>query len=389
MIDIADGNQIRLQTSHRSGHGFSNWQRSLLGGLICALPVIVFGLLILAFAPPYIVRLAYAGFVALVVVVGLQIFMGNSLGVNFSHTVFVAIGAYSVAILSTPTVMKKLIIPNAPFGLANLAIHPLLAALAGIVIVALIAFLTGLVIMRITGIGADILTLCMQIVAHSIFIHWTDLFKGYQAFYGIPTILNLQWAIVIAVVAIIVARLFKDSPWGVQLRAAAENHLAARSSGVNVALRRLLAWILSAVICGGAGMMFAFYVGTITARSFYFSYVFLTIAMLILGGMRTVSGAVVGVFVIEFGIEIIRMLENGPQILGFRLPTMYGLSGLALGGVIVICMAFRPSGVMGNVEFDDIFFRLIGRLKKKGLKYYDPRKVLLRGNQKKECSITR
>jgi len=364
MKNIADGNQKQRQITHRSDHGFSNWPRSLLGGMICALPAIVFGLLILAFAPNYLIRLTYAGFVALVVVVGLQVFMGNSLGVNFSHTVFVALGAYSVAILSTPIMMKKLIIPNAPFGLANFTIHPFFATLAGIVIIALIAFLTGLVIMRVTGIGADILTLCMQIIAHSIFIHWTDLFKGYQAFFGIPSILNLPWAIVIATVAIIGARLYKDSPWGVQLRASAENHLAARSSGVNVSLRRLSAWILSAIICGIAGMMFAFYVGTITARAFYFSYVFLTIAMLILGGMRTVSGAVVGVFVIEFGIEIIRMLENGPQILGIKLPTMYGLSGLALGVVIVICMAFRPSGVMGNAEFDDILFRLVRRFKK-------------------------
>ena len=343
--------------------GFANWKRSLLGAVICSLPVVVFGLLILAFAPPYLIRMAYAGFVALVVVVGLQVFMGNSLGVNFGHTVFMALGAYSVAILSTPLAMKKLIIPNAPFGLANLVIHPFFATIAGFCIIALLAFLSGLIIMRISGIGADILTLCMQIIAHSIFIHWTDLFKGYQAFYGIPSVLNLQWAILISVLVIIIARMFKDSPWGVQLRASAENRLAARSSGVNVSFRRLIAWILSALICGGAGMMYAFYVGAISARSFYFSYVFLTIAMLILGGMRTISGAVVGVFIIQFGIEMIRMLENGPQLFGFKMPTMYGLSGLALGVVIVTCMAFRPSGVMGNKEFDEMLFKFFGKNK--------------------------
>ena len=116
---------------------------------------------------------------------------------------------------------------------------------------------------------------------------------------------------------------------------------------------------MKTMITGCSGL-----VGTFTARSFYFNYVFLTIAMLILGGMRTVSGAIVGTFVIQAGTEIIRMIENGPQLFGFTLPTMYGLSGLALGGIIVICMTFRPTGVMGNVELDGIFFRLIHRLKK-------------------------
>ncbi|RLD65220.1 MAG: hypothetical protein DRI98_14885, partial [Bacteroidetes bacterium] len=65
MINTADSNQKRRQAKHRSDDGFSNWQRSLLGGAICALPAIVFGLLIIAFAPPYLIRLTYAGFVAL------------------------------------------------------------------------------------------------------------------------------------------------------------------------------------------------------------------------------------------------------------------------------------------------------------------------------------
>ena len=315
MLNSVDNSTNSMKTKSNKIIGFSNWKRSLLGGFVCTLPPTVFGSLILAFAPPYLVRLTYSGFVAMVAVVGLQIFMGNIRGVNFGHTIFMAIGAYSVAILSTPIMMKRLIIPDAPLGLSEIVINPLLATFVGIMIVAVIAFITGLVVMRITGIGGDILTLCMQIVAHSIFIHWTDLFKGYQGFYGIPNIMNLKWAIVVALIIIIIARLFKDSPWGVQLRAAGENLLAARSCGVNFSKRRLFAWIISAMISGIAGMMFAFYMGTITARSFYFSYVFLTIAMLILGGMRTVSGAIVGVFMLEFGIELIHMIEKWTHII--------------------------------------------------------------------------
>jgi branched-chain amino acid transport system permease protein len=330
--------------------------RAVLGGVVTAAPMLLLGFFILLFAEPWIVRLAYAAVVAIVVVVGLQVYVGNAGGVNFAHTVFVAIGAYAAAILSTPVTMKAIVIPNAPFGLATFSINPAFAALAGLGLVAIAALITGVLVVRLSGTAADILTLCLQIIAHGIFITWNDLFKGSQAFFGIPQVMSLPGALLVATVVIIIARLFRDSPAGVQLRASAENLMAARCFGVKVKRLRLAAWVLSALICGAGGMLFAFFIGTISAKSFYFSYVFLTLAMLILGGMRTVSGAVVGVLIVEIGIELIRNLENGPSLLGIQLPTMFGLSGLALGAVIVACMVFRPTGIMGTRELDEWLF---------------------------------
>ena len=82
-------------------------QRSLLGGLVTALPVLAIGLLILNFAPNYYTFLALGAFVNLIVVVGLQVFMGNSNIANLGHSAFVGVGAYGVAILATPMAMKK------------------------------------------------------------------------------------------------------------------------------------------------------------------------------------------------------------------------------------------------------------------------------------------
>jgi branched-chain amino acid transport system permease protein len=333
-------------------------RRSILGGLLSALPLLVICLALLVFGEQWMVRVAYAGVVAVIVVVGLQIQMGNAGGVTFSHTVFVAIGAYAVAILSVPIEVKKLLIPHAPLGLAQLSLHPTVAVLVGLVVVLVVALITGLIIVRVSGIAADILTLCLQIIAHSIFIYWTSLFRGTQAFYGIPQFMTLPAALAIALAVIVCARLFRDSPWGVQLRASSENLLAARCFAVNIVRLRLIAWVLSALVCSIGGMIFAFFIGAINAQSFYFPYVFLTVAMLILGGMRSVSGAVVGVMIISIGIELIRNLENGPMFFGFQMPTLYGLSGLSLGAVIVLFMMLRPSGIMGTREFDDILFPL-------------------------------
>jgi branched-chain amino acid transport system permease protein len=127
--------------------------------------------------------------------------------------------------------------------------------------------------------------------------------------------------------------------------------------GVNIRRLRLIAWVLSAVLLAVAGIAYAFFLGTISARPFYFNHVFLTLAMLILGGMRTVTGAVLGTLLISFGLECVRWLETGPVLLGVDLPEVLGLSGIALGVVIVLTMALRPGGIMGNHEIEDILLK--------------------------------
>jgi branched-chain amino acid transport system permease protein len=339
----------------------SDLLRSLIGGLLTAAPVVIIGALLIAFAPAYLVRVAFAGYVNLVIVIGLQVFMGNSMVANLGQGAFVGIGAYTAAILATPAAMKKLSIPNAPFGLAQLSIDPLWAAAAGLSVSALIAVLTGLVVARLSGEAATIVTFSLMMIVHSIFIHWTDLFKGAQAFFGIPQVVGLQTAMAAAVVAIVIARLFKDSRAGLQLRASAENLLAAKAFGVNVWRLRLISWVLGGVMCGGAGILYAYFMGTINARAFHFELVMTTLAMLILGGMRTVSGAVFGSVLMSVLLEVIRTMENGVQVAGFELPQMLGLSGLAMGAVIVLGMTIRPKGVFPRLEVDEILQRWTSR----------------------------
>ena len=79
--------------------------------------------------------------------------------------------------------------------------------------------------------------------------------------------------------------------------------------------------------------------------------------MLIFGGMRTVTGAVLGTFIISLGLEMVRWLETGPIVLGINLPEVLGLSGITLGAVIVFTMALRPSGIMGEREVEDLLLK--------------------------------
>ncbi len=340
----------------------ASWMmRGLRGGLITAVPLVLIGLAVMAFAPTYQQHLAAAAALNLMIVVGLQVFMGNSGVAHLGHSAFVGLGAYSMAILATPVAMKKLSIPHAPLGLAQIALPPAVAAALTLAVVALLAVISGRVIARLSGVAATIVSLGFLIIIHSMFLHWPALFKGNQGFFGIPQVAGLPLVMAGAVLAIVVARLFRESPNGLQLRATAQNPQAAEALAIDARALRRQSWLISALICGTAGVLYASFTGTISPRLFYFQQVFLTLAMLILGGMGTVTGAMAGALLLSIGLELIRSLESGVTIGGLTLPAMLGLSGVALGAVIVLCMALRPQGLCGPYELDEMLSRALRR----------------------------
>jgi len=332
-------------------------KRGLVGASLLAFVLIMVGTIATYFGSKYQLRIVYGSYVSLMVVLALQVFMGNARITNLSHSAFMGIGAYSAAICVTPIAMKKISLPNAPWGLNAFALDPVTSGIIAIVITAVIALLVGLFIVRLSGIGATIVSLAVLVIVHSLFLYRTDIFKGNQAFFGIPQVFTLTSAIIIAVIMVYIVRGFKESRWGIALRASADDEISAAAMGVNVHRLRLLAWVLSGVLLGVAGIAYSYYLGTISARPFYFNHVFLTLAMLILGGMRTVTGAVLGTFLISFGLEWVRWLETGPTVLGLKFPEVLGLSGVVLGSVIVLIMALRPGGIMGDREIEDFILK--------------------------------
>ena len=332
-------------------------KRGFIGAAILSVLLIIIGLITAYFGSRYQLRLVYSAYVNLLVVLGLQVFMGNARITNLSHSAFMGIGAYAAAICVTPQNIKALSLPSAPWGLNAFSIDPISSALIAIAITGVVAFLVGLFIVRLSGIGATIVSLAFLVIIHSLFLYRTDIFKGNQAFFGIPQVFNLTSVVILAALVVFAVRIFRESKIGVALRASADDEIGALSMGVDMYRLRLIAWVFSVMLLAVAGIAYAYFLGTISARPFYFNHVFLTLAMLIFGGMRTVTGAVLGTFLISLGLEMVRWLETGPIVLGVDLPEVLGLSGIALGAVIVLTMALRPSGIMGETEIEDLVLK--------------------------------
>ena len=322
-----------------------------------ALPIAgiaLFTLLVHLFAEPYQMRLAYAFLMNLTLAVGVQVFMGNSGVLSFGHVSFMGVASYAVSILTIPVALKATLIPDAPFGLAGIQLPIPVAALIALLLVAAVAWLSGYLVVRVSGASAEILTLALLVIAYVIFTAWIDLTRGQRSLYGIPVASSLPVAALVASVAILIAKTFRDSNIGLQLRASSEDMLAARAAGVHIVRLRHIAWVISAVIAGAAGILHATFMGVIAPNNFYFSQTLLIIAMVILGGSRSVSGIIVGTAFVSLGNELARTLENGPKLFGTELPEMFGLQGFFLGAIIVIIMIWNRDGLMGDREFEDL-----------------------------------
>jgi branched-chain amino acid transport system permease protein len=227
-----------------------------------------------------------------------------------------------------------------------------------------VAFLFGLPLSRLAAAATPIATLAMLIITYVVLVGAADVTRGSQTFYGVPPDVTLPIALAVALAAIFTARLFRESVPGLRVRAAREDELAARSTGVDVRNLRLAAWLLSAVIVGVAGILLGHTLTAFSPKQFYFTLQFALVAMLVVGGPTTVTGAVGGAVVVSLLMELARRIEgalHGASIGGFEIAGVFGLQEITLGVLILLAMYRRRDGLFGRVELDEMIRRRLDR----------------------------
>ncbi len=295
---------------------------------------------------------AYA-FIEMLAVVSLFVFYGNSGVAFFGQPAFMALGAYVGALVTLNSNVKAFMLPNLPAWLAQLQLDPMWGVLAAAFGTAVFAFITGIPLMRLDGFAAAISTLCLLIVMQSVFIAAKDFTAGTSTLYGIPSYAGIWVTFGWTAAGIFVARVFRDSVAGLELRASREEQAAAQSVGVNIYWRRLFSWVLCGLMSGAAGYLSVCYLGIINPGLFYLHLTFTIVAMLIVGGLTTVTGAVIGSLLISTVVEVLRHLETGWTIGPLKLPDMFGLTTFGIGFAIIAVMFWRRDGLVPFLELDE------------------------------------
>lgn len=310
-----------------------------------------------AFGGTAINRTVTEALIMLIVVVGLYIFIGNSGVLAFGHISFMAVGAYGTAWQTCCPGLKAFTMNGLPDFLLHNTLPNLPAGLLAGLLAGVFALVFGAIIMRLSGVGASIATLAMLFIVYVTYSNWESLTRGKGSLVGLPTYVTPWIAYGVAVGALLIAFLYQESRFGLALRSTREDPVAAQAAGVNIYLQRLIAFTISGFVVGIGGVLHGHFLGTIAVDSYFLGMTLMTLAMLVVGGMRSLAGAVIGVLTITIVIEVFRALESGIAFGETVVALPAGVQELALALAMLLILIFRPRGIMAGREIPWPFAR--------------------------------
>ena len=323
----------------------SVWPLIALMALTCLV-----ALLGTTFGPDSLDRVVVGMVINLVVVVGLYMFVGISGVFSFGHAAFMAIGAYAGAILVIPPETKPFILPDLPGFLTGVRWDALPATIAAGGIAATVALVLAVPLVRLSGLTAGLATFAVLIVVNVLARNWQQVTHGTAGVAGIPTTTSVTVALGWALVAMTVAWAFQRSGTGLRLRASRDDEAAARAIGIGVDRERSIALVISAFFVGAAGALFGMFIGSFNPDAFFLNITFLMIVMLIIGGITSLAGAVIGTIVISAMSELLRRVEEGIDLGPFAFAAKPGLREVGLALVMIFILILRPSGLTAGRE---------------------------------------
>jgi branched-chain amino acid transport system permease protein len=285
--------------------------------------------------PPYYSRVLMLAGINIVLAVSLNLINGFTGQFSIGHAGFMAVGAYSSAFFSVyhlpaweralagvvgPAVAHPLIF------LVALAIGALFAAAAGLVV--------GIPSLRLRGDYLAIVTLGFAEIIRIVILN-IDKVGGATGF-RVPGYTNFAWVGGFAILTLLVVRNIVRSDVGRALISIREDELAAEAMGIHSTRYKVLAFVVSSAFAGVAGVLFAHYTMFLSTNDFQFIRSFEIIIMIVLGGMGSITGSVLGALVITILPELLRQFSE------WRL-VIYSL-------LLIVIMLTRPQGVLGHYE---------------------------------------
>jgi len=261
-----------------------------------------------------------------VIAVGLNIVLGFAGQLSFAHSAFIGIGAYATAIL-----MTKLHLPL-----------PLALPAAGLISAA-VGMCVGLPAVRVRGLYLALVTIAFLYFFSWVFVHWASVTNGSNGM-TVPTVSLLGWSLyddglkfypllVVMLIMVALAVLLMRSRLGRALVMVRDAELAAQTCGINVMRTKALAFAISAFYAGVGGGMVALSISFVDPHSFGILQMVTQFGMVLIGGLSSISGAVIGAVLLTILPEFLREFRGAEEVL-------YGL--LMIGFII-----FMPDGIAG------------------------------------------
>jgi branched-chain amino acid transport system permease protein len=318
-----------------------------------AIALFFISLWVSAFAGPTDQRVVVNMLISVVLAVSLQAFSGNSGVVSFGHLAFMAIGAYVAALVTVPPALKQVIGFRLPGFVMDAEVGFVMALVLGTALAAVAAAVIGFFLSRMREDAMSMATIGILVIFFVVANNWTNVTRGTTGVYGVPGSTTLWSALAVAVAVIVASIYYRTSAAGLKLRASKADAIAAAALGADVQRLRLGAWIVSGAMMGCGGALWAQYNLAFNAEAFYFTQTFSLLAMVVIGGLATVSGAVTGAIAVAVVIDLLRRAEAGVDLGIVQLDLPPGSSALVLSASILVVLYRWPDGIAGMTELGE------------------------------------
>jgi branched-chain amino acid transport system permease protein len=282
---------------------------------------------------PYILQILVNIGIAIILALGLNLITGLTGQLSLGHAAFLSIGAFSSAILTI-----KL---GVPFSL-NIVASGLIAACFGVLI--------GFPTLRLSGDYLAIATLGFAEIIKVVFLNLDITNRALGLSVPLPnTPIPLPiyvWAIAILTIAAMC--FIQNSRFGRALQAIREDEIAAEAMGINATRYKIQAFAIGAFFAGVGGAFYAHFIAYINPSDFAFLKSVDILNMVVLGGLGSIPGTVLGASVLTVAPEFLRFMQQ------YRM--------LVYGALLVFMMIFRPNGLLGGVSFRRLVWKAMGKL---------------------------
>ncbi|MBX3528478.1 MAG: branched-chain amino acid ABC transporter permease [Rhodoblastus sp.] len=306
------------------------------------------GVLVVALvAAPFVVNAYVLSLLTLVLItvtgaLGLNLLTGLTGLISLGHAGFLLLGAYGYAIV-----------------VAKHNMHPLLGFLAAGIAPALFAIVVGLPSLRLRGLYLAITTLAFSYIIADLILEAKSITDGARGitvqrpeFFGLDFSSDTSFALLcalVAAIALFACLNIQRSRIGRAFMAIRDNDIAARTMGVNLQAFKLYAFMTSAFITGIAGALMGIYLSFVSVEGFPFLFSIEALAILIVGGLGSALGAVLGTVFIVLLPETIRILFSwfGGALESLLSTGVHEVKSIAYGVAIILFLRFEPRGLVG------------------------------------------
>lgn len=289
-------------------------------------------------------------------IIGLSMNLTNGFAGQFSlgQAGFMAIGAYVVGVFTVPVELRANVFYAVPMNplIADIELPLWLAMILGGLLASLVAFLIGTPVLRLRGDYLAIATLGFSEIIRIVITNAQSFTNGALGIKDIPTINDVRYIFLFTAITFIFITCLVNSSYGRAFKAIREDEIAAEAMGIGLFKHKCLAFMISAFFAGIGGGLYATLLGTVDPKNFLFTLTYNFLLIIVLGGMGSITGSMLGAVIVTAGLEYLRVFDEPLELFGMAIPLFRpGFRMVMFSVLLMVCVLFWRKGIMGTEEF--------------------------------------